>query len=586
MMSFAVNYATTGDFIGAYKITNLAIHIINGLLVFAFLRLLLVAYSRLAEQQIKIRSAIFTPMVAALAASIWLLHPLNLTSVLYVVQRMTSLSAMFSLAAMICYCLGRLRLQRQENRGWLFIGAGVPICIALSILSKENGILTFPIIGLIEVCFFRLKTFKQRDRTILIAFFLLTLLLPAIFLIGSLLTNPNFILGGYAGRPFSLVERLLTEARVLWFYLSLVFLPRLNEFGLYHDDFVISTSIFHSFSTIAAVLAISFAIILALAVPKRWPLLTFAIGWYLVGHSLESSVIALEIAHEHRNYLPSVGVLFASCAGAASLFQRPAVARLSPTVAAAVIVICAMFTFLRAGDWSDPVTLAMVEAERHPESLRAVYDLARIQIGLYDLSQDPELYRQAISNLEKAALISPSAKQPLMALVRMTYKYGNTPKPEWVVELLHRFEEALFHPSETADLSLLVRCHSRGQCSFPADDVARLYHAALRNETIPKYSRATLLINLAVFYVNLAGDLEPAMALLDDAVALYPTEFNFRKTRAQVYLMAERYAMVEGEIEYMRSVNVWRDLIRPPVEVITALEDAVTKAKAHPGVEQ
>jgi tetratricopeptide (TPR) repeat protein len=578
MMSFAVNYATTGDFIPAFKLTNLVIHLINGLLIFAFLRLLTMSY---AERDTRRHRGMM--MLPAIAAAIWLLHPLNLTSVLYLVQRMNSLSALFTLAAMICFCVGRRRLQNEQKRAWWLIGAAVPGFIGLGILSKENALLAFPLIALVEICFYQLNTRYPRDRRILIGFFLVTLVLPAILVSLYVVSHPNFVLGGYAIRPFSLDERLLTESRVLWFYLSLLIVPRLNQFGLFHDDFELSSSLFEPVTTVVACAGMGLAIALAVLGIKRWPLLTFAVGWYLIGHVMESSVVALELVHEHRNYLPSVGVIFALCFAVFRLSEKLSDSRLASTFAVVVIGLCATVTFLRAGDWSDPATLAIVEGERHPNSFRAVYDLGRIQFGLFQLTQDEDLYQKGISNLERAAALNSSAKQPLIGLLRVEYDHQHEPKTEWMTELLYRYEYTLFHPSESTDLSRLVKCHAEKECTFPADDVAKLYHAALRNEHVPKYAKAQLMVDLAVFYVNQAGDLQPAMNLLDDAVALYPKEFNFRKVRAQIYLMAGQFSVVAEETRYMRSVAIWRDEIHSPDDAITALERGVAAASALDG---
>ncbi|MDA0820825.1 MAG: hypothetical protein O3C28_00180 [Proteobacteria bacterium] len=573
MMSFAVNFSTTGDFIPAFKITNLLIHLANGILMFIFLRILIRSTGDQSGSE-KLNHA----MLAAVAASIWLLHPLNLTSVLYVVQRMNSLSALFSLTGIICYCVGRQRLEDGRENGWWLIVGCCPMLIALAILCKENAVMTFPLIALIEICFFRLRTSMPRDRALLIGFFVVTLLVPSVLASLYVFSHPNFILGGYINRPFSMTERLLTEARVVWFYLALLLVPRLSQFGLYHDDYVLSTSIFDPVTTLPSIACLAVVVVLAVYGTKRYPIFSFAVGWYVAGHIMESSVIGLELVHEHRNYMPSIGIVFALCFGAARFFESGSYAQLQKIAVAAIIVLCTLLTYLRAGDWSDPATLAVVEAQRHPNSLRSVYDLGRIQFGLHQLTGRQEFYDQGIANLERSVLIDPSATRPLIGLLRMEYESGHTPRPEWMLEALERYENTLFHPSETDDLYRLVQCRTQTNCAFPARDVEQLYRAALRNSSVPKYSRAQLMVDLAVLYVNESYELEPAMNLLDDVVLAFPTEFNFRKIRAQIYLMAERYSEVAEETKYMRSISVWRDLINSPIDEISTLERAVADA--------
>lgn len=578
MMSFALNYAMTGDFVAGFKLTNLLIHIINGVLLFWLLRLLAAAHAAG-------RDNLNLPMVAAVAAAVWLVHPLNLTSVLYVVQRMTSLSAMFSFAAMICYCAGRFRLISGARRGWWLIGAGVPVFTALGLLSKENAVLTVPLIALIEVCLFRLRTREARDRGVLIALLVLFVVLPASAALIYCIVDPEFLTRRFAARPFTLEERVLTEARVLWFYLSLLLLPRLSRFGLHHDDYELSTSLFDPITTVVAAGGIIIAVLVAALCVRRRPLVTFAIGWYLIGHVLESSVVALELVHEHRNYVPIVGIIFALCHGVVVLLQQGAGARLRYLLGGAVILILATLTFIRAGDWSDPVTLATVEAQRHPNSFRSVYELGRIQFGLYKISKNEDDYYKTIELLERSATLDPNAKAPLAALIKLEHARGRTPKPQWKVELLRRYRDTVFHMSETRDLHQMVKCRAERSCDFPPDEIIEFYQAALSNPTLASYSKAQLMVDLAIFYVNEASDFAPAMSLLDDTVELLPDEFEFRKVRAQIYVLAGRYDEVEAEIRYMRSVPLWRDRLASPLDDIERLEQELAAARRRPNME-
>jgi hypothetical protein len=123
-----------------------------------------------------------------------------------------------------------------------------------------------------------------------------------------LLGHAQWLWAGYDLRPFSLVERLMSEGRILWFYLGLMVAPRMAAFGLYHDDIAVSTGLFSPWTTLPALLGLAGLAWLAWRVRKSAPLAAFGIAWFLIGHSLESTVLPLELAHEHRNYLPLLGV--------------------------------------------------------------------------------------------------------------------------------------------------------------------------------------------------------------------------------------------------------------------------------------
>ena len=574
MMSFAVNFATTGEFVGGFKITNLVIHLINGVLVFVLFRLILVTHSdRLTNP------ALDLSMVAAIGAAIWLVHPLNLTSVLYIVQRMTSMAALFSLAAMICYCVGRRRMLSGIRRAWWIVGVGVPAFVLLGALSKENAVLTVPLIALIEVCFFRFQTTLRRDKSILIALTVITVVLPAVAAAVLILAEPALLTDRFAGRAFTLQERLLTEARALWFYLGQFLLPRLSQFGIYHDDFEISKSLFDPRVTAFAVGGLVAALVVSALAWRRYPLVTFAILWFLIGHALESSVIALELVHEHRNYVPILGIILALAYGVAAFAAVYLRRAIRTAMVFAVVFAFAGLTFLRAGDWSDPGTLALVEAERHPRSYRSVFELARIQFGLYKLSDDEQDYVNALTNLERAGAIEPTATGPYAALLKLEYAHGNVPKPEWKQELLHRYRHALFHPSETQDLHQMVKCRANKNCSFPPELIVELFGAALANPTIPDSSKAQLMVDLAVFFINEIGDFTPAIALLDEAVELAPMNFSFRNARVQSYTLAGRHDEAAVQIAALKLEPRWDDEVRPPQEAIALLEISLDEAR-------
>src|SRR5690606_4731075 len=135
------------------KLTNLAIHLLNGLGLFWLTRLLL---PRLLQVPSETRKAFDTDFIAAAVAVIWLLHPLNLTGVLYVVQRMTSLSATFVILGLLCYVLARERILRRE-RGFLLMFVGVAAFGALATFTKENGALLALYIAVIELCAFKFR---------------------------------------------------------------------------------------------------------------------------------------------------------------------------------------------------------------------------------------------------------------------------------------------------------------------------------------------------------------------------------------------------------------------------------------------
>src|SRR5690606_30370486 len=80
-------------------------------------------------------------LLALFVATVWLLHPLLSSTVLYVVQRMTQLSALFTLLALISYITARRTLPTQHRKGLLLLFVLTPLLTLAAFLSKENGAL-------------------------------------------------------------------------------------------------------------------------------------------------------------------------------------------------------------------------------------------------------------------------------------------------------------------------------------------------------------------------------------------------------------------------------------------------------------
>lgn len=373
-LSFAVNHYFAGSFDNPlpFKLTNLLIHLTNTVLVYILAVLLL----RTPALQPVLHAATGR-YAAGMVAAVWALHPLQLTSVLYVVQRMNSLSALFVLSGLIVFCHGRSRVARGNAGGFVLMYTGIGAGTLLGLGAKENAAL-LPLLALvIEHALFAVKPAASTMRRQIRLFYALTVLVPLGAFAAYLFLHPEFLLSAYDQRHFTLWERLLTEARVLWFYLGLLVLPDVRHLGLFHDDIRVSLGLFDPLTTLPA--AISIIIFLALAAfrPSRFPLFSFGVLWFLAGHSLESSVFGLEIAYEHRNYLPGFGVFFSLVIACWALTRK---INLSATIAVAVMLVLAFTTWTRANTWSDIRQLAEANARHHPASPRANDFAARVSL--------------------------------------------------------------------------------------------------------------------------------------------------------------------------------------------------------------
>ena len=309
MLSFALNYYFADGYqYFAFKLTNVLIQVTCAWLLFIFsLQLLrmpvIVKNSNLHDK--------IVPYLAFSIAMLWAVHPINLTSVLYIVQRMTSLSTLFALATLIFYIKARQNIANKHPIKNFFTYITSFVCFLLAIFSKENALLIPAYLFLIEWMFFSDKNPWTNYSTLPIRAkkFIYTLLALSAFTI--LILAFDYAAGGYSSRSFTLIERVLTESRIITFYISLIVLPRINAFGLFHDDIQLSTSLIDPWTTLLSIVFIISLVILAVRWRVNKPLVSFGILFFFTAHLLESTIFGLEIAHEHRNHLASIGIIIA-----------------------------------------------------------------------------------------------------------------------------------------------------------------------------------------------------------------------------------------------------------------------------------
>ena len=399
-LSFGLDHYRAGGFYPlAFKLTNLAIHLLNVLLVYAIA-------VRLARRLGAGEGAV---AVGVFCALLWGLHPLQLTSVLYVVQRMTSLAGTFTLAAVLCWMEARARWgggeaapasvpARRATVPWLLACGGF---FALGVLTKENAILLPLYLAVIEWCLWRPAAVDDPGRRMANRFFALTLLAPLLLGLALLAVKPGLLLDGYASRPFTLGERLLTEARVLWFYVGLIALPTPARLGLYHDDIAISTWLLDPWTTLPALDGWALALGAAFLLRRRAAAFTFGVLWFLAGHALESTVVPLEIAHEHRNYLPSLGLIFAAVYGVAALARRMGNQRVYAALGLAGATALGFCTFGQAAAWASDEAIIEALHRHHPRSPSAQQMMGELMFKRYGQPA------RAAEHYQRAAQLAP-----------------------------------------------------------------------------------------------------------------------------------------------------------------------------------
>lgn len=358
-----------------FKVTNVILHLCNGLLLYA----LLVRLGRALDVDPK-RARI----AAWFGCSAWLLHPLMVSTTLYIVQREAMLPATWVMAGLLAWMRGREHLQRGQTRsGLAWILAGLGGGTLLGVLSKANGAL-LPVYALLIEWLLLAARKPLRGhpswpwyRTVM----LVVCGIPAAMIFGYLAWNgiTGILAGGHVGnRPWSIAQRLLTEPRVLLDYLKLLWLPRPFTAGLFNDQFIASTSLLHPATTLPSLVGVLALIGVALWQRHKHRALALAILFYFAGQSIESSSIPLELYFEHRNYVPSL-LMFWPLGLWLANWQTMRTVRI--TLLALIPLMLGGMTRIRTQVWGNVSSQALIWASINPASPRAQANAAEVEMA-------------------------------------------------------------------------------------------------------------------------------------------------------------------------------------------------------------
>ena len=351
----------------AFLKVNLFIHLLNALILAACLYLLCLL--RAVERE---KAAV----VAAVAASCWVIMPLLATASLLVVQRMTTLSAVFSLLGLFGYLLARRRLEVAPTSALIWMSISLTVGSILATLTKETGLLLPAYALVLEATVFRRPgSVAVRHWRIWQGVFLM---LPTMIVIGYLASRFVYPDWAVARHGYTGWERLLTESRLLWVYLQKALLGMPTTLGIFQVPPDISRSLLEPRVLLAVVAWLGLAVA-AIVQRRRWPLFSLAVLWYLAGHVLESTVFPLELYFEHRNYLPVVGPAYAIVTTLLNGHLR--LRRAAMVVVPVYVLASAYFLYGFAALSGEPSTSARFWASRYPESVRAVSTMATYQLS-------------------------------------------------------------------------------------------------------------------------------------------------------------------------------------------------------------
>jgi len=534
-MSFALNYYFGGLDTFGYHLVNVIIHILNGLTLF------LLSYTILTLPFHEGKERENALMIAFLGSLLWLTHPVQTQAVSYIYQRLASLTAFFFLLSLLCYIKGRAT--QTKTRAAFFVFA---ILFGLCALFTKQNAATLPFfIILSEFFFFQTQPFKldRKKLIFLILFAGLFILIAGIYLRSDFISR---IAMGYEKREWTMLERVLTQPRVVIFYLSLLIFPHPSRLNLDHD-FAISHSLFSPFTTFLSLIFIMGSIGFAIFLMRRNRLVSFALFWFFGNLVIESSILPLEMIFEHRAYLPSMGVITLIIALCFHLSKR----EWEKWVTALIIPFILLFsywTYERVPVWGNTLALWSDASKKSPNK-------ARPHDGLGFAYAEKGMWDEAISEYKKALTIN-----PLYAKAYNDLGVAYIKKGMW-------------------DKAILV-CKKALSCNLNfAEAHNNLGTAYVKkgamDEAISEYEQALAIDSHYVNARNNLGSVYIKKGLLDEAISQFKKVIALHPDYAKAhYNLGTSYAKKrqwdEAIVEYKQAININPDYAEVHINLAVA----------------
>jgi len=379
MASYWMNYTdSTAPF--GFHVTNVLIHFLNGWLIFAIVRKM---------QQIAtpaIASGTRT-LLAAFAAAVFLLHPIQTESVAYIAGRSESLSVFFFLAAFAVFIY-----RRSTVVSWR-VAIVVQLLAAAAFLSKEHTAVLPALLLLTDYYWNPGFSFSGIRKNWRIYIPIAVAAVGGLLFILRILSFAGFS-AGFGLKDFTWYQYFFTECRAFFVYLRLMIIP----FGQSLDwDFSISHTIVEH-GAIFGLVAILLLIAVALYFRKRFPLASYGFLVYVLLMAPTSSFVPIrDPIAERRLYLPMIGLLLIVTA----VLQHVRIERRKLATSLGVVtLVLLLITFQRNQVWASDVTLWEDTARESPGKSRVHFQLARIYFDHHRWS-DAEKEFAAIARIEK-----------------------------------------------------------------------------------------------------------------------------------------------------------------------------------------
>ena len=505
LATFVPQASAWGETAEPFLRVNILIHLVNACLVAWVFSLLAVACGMRRNN---------AGFVIVAGASAWLFMPLLASASLMIIQRMTTLSALFVLLGLGSYLWARQSLERNPGSALFRMTAALVIGTLFAVLTKENGALLPVYILVLEATLLRRPDSLARTRWL--AWKSVFLVLPTVLIITYLAWRLPYSQEMVLMRGLTGWERLMTESRILWEYLINAFIPRAGNFGPFHDGYPVARSLLDPL-TLAAVS--SWLVISAIAIVwrRRHPLVAFSVLWFLAGHLLESTTLPLLLYFEHRNYLPIVGPVFAICALLVTVSRSQKPVLYAGTTC--YVTLNAFVLFGLSSLWGNPAQAFPYWQQHFPNSMFAA--TAALEIRL--LVEGPESTKHALHEL-----VAARPEAGYLSIYELSLSCTVEPHADHrkkVTELERSLPQVDFSYTTATMLEDLLEEGTRTECNgVDTSAVKRLAQSVMKN---PSY-RINRSYNqrhqqLMALIAQLEGNVKQAIRHLEQAIEYMPS---------------------------------------------------------------
>lgn len=400
MLTYWLNFKGSGTEPGSYHLVNVFLHILNGGLVFAVLRKLLV----LAKGD--------APILAAFGAGLFLLHPLQTESVSYVASRSETLSLLFFLFAFVLF------LYRKDPQISWRDSVIILILFGFACLSKEHAAV-LPILLLLTDYYwnpgFTLEGIRGNWRLYLPMAAGGVLAIAFVWRVLSTATT-----AGFGMKDLTWYQYFFTQCRAIWRYLLLFVFPLGQNVD---HDYAISHDLLDR-GAIVGLIGLLLLIAAAWYYRRRFPIASYGVFTALILFSPTSSVVPIrDTLVERRMYLPFIGLLLIAL-GALQLWK---VSR--PTLIGTlglILLVEATLAYDRnrlwgnsVDMWQDSVSKAPVKVRPNFQLAYAYYNDGKCQEAADQFAKTAALEKPSYGLLVDWALAADCAGRPAEAIARL-----------------------------------------------------------------------------------------------------------------------------------------------------------------------